>query len=135
MESAATTTVPLAMESDPTAAAAPQQPKTPRTPKPKSTFMLHDPVDMTCKGKFVASDFRYAALKAASKKVTDIHLRKTNSKEIRVFSGSIVLLDEPKEIRRGDRVITYLNKPTVKFSRKYVFDGTPPADEEEPPTV
>lgn len=104
----------------------------PRTKKPKSTFMLHDPADMTCKGKFVAADYRYAALKVASRGVADIYLRKTNSKEVRVFTGAVVPLDKPKEIHRGDRVITYHNKPTVKFVKKFVFDG-PTCDDPETP--
>lgn len=103
--------------------------RTPRAKKTKSTFMLHSPPTMSCKGKFVAADYRYAALKVASRGVADIYLRKTNSREVRVFKGSIVPLDTPKEIRRGDRTITYHNKPVVKYVRKFVFDGTPPDEE------
>lgn len=100
------------------------------TSKKKSTFMLHDPDTMTCKGKFVAMDFRYAALKCASRGNTTIYLRKTNTREIRVFEGAIVELEQPKEIRRGDRVITYRTKPVVKFLRKFVFENAP-VDEPE----
>lgn len=97
--------------------------------KPKCTFMLHDPADFSSLGKYQSTDFRYAALKVASRGHKTILLRKTNSKEMREFVGDVVALDTPKEIHRGDRVIKYTRKPTVKFVRTFVFQGEV-ADEE-----
>lgn len=94
-----------------------------RNVKSKVTFMLHDPEDMSSMGKYQSTDYRYAALKAASKGWEKILLRKTNSKEVREFSGTNLPLDTPKEINRGDRVITYTKKPAVKFLRKFTFAG------------
>lgn len=110
-----------------TAAAAAAAPK---EKKPKSTFMLHDPKDLSSLGKYQSTDFRYAALKVASRGHKTILLRKTNTREIREFSGDVVALDQPKEIHRGDRVIKYTRKPVVKFVKKWVFQGEVPDDEE-----
>ena len=90
---------------------------------PKFTFMLHDSSDMSSLGKYVSTDYRYAALKVASRGHTRILLRKTNSREIREFVGEVVTLDVPKEIHRGDRVIKYFKKPTVKFVKRWVYSG------------
>ena len=95
----------------------------PKTAKPKSTFMLHEEGTMASLGKYQSTDFRYAALKVASRGHTNILLRKTNTKEIREFKGKVVNLDTPKEIRRGDRVIKYSKKPEVKFVKKWVYHG------------
>ena len=100
------------------AAAAP-----PKKQGAKFTFMLHDPVDMSSLGKYVSTDYRYAALKVASRGHTRILLRKTNTKEIREFAGEVVPLEVPKEIHRGDRVIRYYKKPTVKFLKRWVYAG------------
>ncbi len=101
--------------------------------KPKSTFMLHDPKDFTPLGKFVSTDYRYAALKCASRGHERILLRKTNTKEVREFAGKVVTLDTPKQITRGNpaRTITYSKKPTVKFVGKSVYAG-PPVDDDAP---
>lgn len=98
--------------------------------KSKSTFMLHDPVDMSSLGKYVSTDYRYAALKVASRGHKKILLRKTNTKEVRQFDGDVVTLDTPKEIHRGDRVITYNKKPTVKCVGKFIYNG--PVDDDAP---
>lgn len=109
-------------------------PKAKPAPKPKNTFMLHDPKDLSSLGKYQSTDFRYAALKVASRGHKQILLRKTNTKEIREFAGDVVALDQPKEIHRGDRVIKYSKKPVVKFVKKWVYQGpleddtTTPAD-------
>lgn len=100
--------------------------------KPKSTFMLHDPNDLSSLGKYQSTDFRYAALKVASRGHKKILLRKTNTKEIREFNGDVVALDQPKEINRGDRVIKYTKKPVVKFVKKWVYQGPLEDDTEEP---
>lgn len=97
--------------------------------KPKRTFMLHDPKDLSSLGKYQSTDFRYAALKVASRGHKKILLRETNTKEIREFQGDIVPLAAPKEIKRGDRTITYSKKPVVKFAKKWVYNG-PLGDDE-----
>lgn len=112
---------PAAAEPKP-AARAPTSPAE-RKKHPKFTFMLHDPSDMSSLGKYVSTDYRYAALKVASRGHTRILLRKTNTKEIREFTGNVVTLDTPKEIHRGDRVIRYSKKPVVKFVKKWVYQG------------
>lgn len=105
-------------------AASPKASTKATTKKPKATFMLHDPKDMSSLGKYSSTDFRYAALKVASRGYKHILLRKTNTKEIREFTGDIVNLDKPKEIHRGDRVITYSKKPVVKFVKKWTYQGS-----------
>ena len=102
------------------AAAVPAVPA--KNKRPKFTFMLHDSEDMSSLGKFVSTDFRYAALKVASRGHTNIILRKTNSKECREFRGDVLSLDEPQEIRRGERIIRYQKKPIVKFVRKWIWE-------------
>lgn len=105
-------------------AAASEAPATKRTPRPKHTFMLHDPADLSSLGKYQSTDFRYAALKVASRGHKKILLRKTNTKEIREFKGDVVALDKPKEIHRGDRVIKYSKKPVVNFVKKWIYQGS-----------
>jgi hypothetical protein len=102
-----------------------------RTKKPRYTYMLHNPEDMSSLGKYVSTDYRYAALKVASRGFKKILLRKTNSKEVREFDGDVVTLDTPKIIKRADREIEYFKKPTVKFVKKYVYGGVLPAEEPE----
>jgi hypothetical protein len=93
--------------------------------------MLHDPANMSSLGKYVSTDYRYAALKVASRGHKRILLRKTNSKEVREFVGDVVPLETPKQISRGNRVISYNKKPTVRYVRKFVFSGNLPEDETE----
>jgi hypothetical protein len=104
-----------------------------KTRKPKCTFMLHDPKDLSSLGKYQSTDFRYAALKVASRGHKAILLRKTNTKEMREFTGDVVPLDAPKEIHRGDRVIKYTKKPVVKFVKKWVYAGAVDDDEVDTP--
>lgn len=94
-----------------------------KTPRPKSTFMLHDPTTFASLGKYVSTDARYSALKAASRGIADIYLRKTNSKIVYHYTGSVVTLDEPQIVMRGTRQIQYTKKPVVKFLGKFVYDG------------
>lgn len=108
---------------------------TPRQRKAKHTYMLHDPTCMSSLGKFVSTDYRYAALKVASRGHTDIVLRKTNTRECRQYKGEVVTLDEPKEIRRGERTITYHKKPRVTFVRKWVYAGPAVSDDPEETTT
>lgn len=105
----------------------------PRAPRPRHTFMLHDPTDFSPLGKYVSTDYRYAALKVASRGHTQILLRKTNSREIREYAGKITPLDTPKLITRGNppRTIQYNKKPSVHFLRKFIFQQAIPADEQE----
>lgn len=107
----------------------------PKVAKAKSTFMLHDPTDFSSLGKYQSTDFRYAALKVASRGHTNILLRKTNTKEMREFTGAVVPLETPKEIHRGDRVIRYTKKPVVKFVKRWVYNGTVNDDEDDSATA
>lgn len=93
----------------------------PKVKKDKVTFMLHEPDTMRSVGKYMATDYRYAALKVATQGHKRILLRKTNSKEIYEYNGDVIRLDTPKIITRGSRPITYEKKPTVKFVRKFIF--------------
>lgn len=102
-----------------------------KTPKPKFTFMLHDPKTFESLGKYVSTDARYSALKAASRGVKDIYLRKTNSKIIYKYKGDIVTLDTPQVVKRGSREIVYSKKPVVKFQEKFVYQGNLDLDTEE----
>jgi hypothetical protein len=90
--------------------------------KPRRTFMLHSPTDMTALGRFVSTDWRYAALKAASRGHTKILLRQTGTREVREFDGARVEIS-PKEITRGGRSIVYTHRPQVKFQRKFLYAG------------
>ncbi len=102
-----------------------------RAPRARHTFMLHDPTDYSPLGKYVSTDYRYAALKVASRGHTQILLRKTNSREIREYAGKITPLETPKLITRGDppRTIQYNKKPSVHFLRKFIYQQAIPADE------
>ena len=91
--------------------------------KERRTFMLHSPSDMSSLGRFISTDWRYAALKAASRGHTDIYLRHTGTREVRQFMGSREEV-APKQIVRGGRTITYSHQPRVKFIRKFKFTGT-----------
>lgn len=99
------------------------------TGRPKKTFMLHVPGDMSAAGRFVAPGYREAALKAASRGHTDILLRKSGTREIRQFQGFIETLSAPKVVKRGDREVLFSKKPNVKFVKKYQFDGKVQDDE------
>ncbi len=90
--------------------------------KPKRTFMLHSHVDMSALGRFVSTDWRYAALKAASRGHTKILLRQTGTREVREFNGDKVAI-APKTITRGGRTIVYTHRPQVKYVRKFMYDG------------
>jgi hypothetical protein len=98
-----------------------QQP-VPKEKKPRRTFMLHSAEDMTALGRFISTDWRYAALKAASRGHKKILLRQTGTREVREFDGDRIEI-EPKEINRGGRVIKYTHRPQVKFNRKFVYSG------------
>ena len=106
--------------------------KTKKSPRPKSTFMLHAPPPPgggngigAGIGKFVSTDYRYAALKCASRKHTVIHLRKTNSKLVYEFQGGIQALETPHTVKRGDQEFVCKNRPFVKFIRTYVANTIP----------
>lgn len=96
--------------------------KAPVNKKPKRTFMLHSSDDMTALGRFISTDWRYAALKAASRGHTNILLRQTGTREVRKFDGQKVAIDA-KEITRGGRTITYTNRPQVKYTGKFTYAG------------
>lgn len=102
-----------------------------KTPKQKFTFMLHDPKTFESLGKYVSTDARYSALKAASRGVKDIYLRKTNSKIIYKYKGDVVTLDTPQVVKRGTREIKYYKKPVVKFQEKFVYQGNVDLDAAE----
>ena len=116
------TTDPLPRASTPPAAVA-----APKIKKPTRTFMLHDPVSMAALGRFVSTDWRYAALKAASRDHTKILLRQTGTREIREFQGAKITIP-PKIIVRGGREISYTHRPSVKFVHKFIYEGA--VDEE-----
>lgn len=104
---------------------------TPTAARAKSTFMLHDPADMSCAGRFVAPGYREAALKAASRGHGEILLRKSGTREIRQFKGVIETLDVPKIVKRGDREVAFHKKPNVKFEKKFYYDGKMSVDDEQ----
>ena len=97
-----------------------------------STYMLHDPQDMSSTGKFKSKGPKSAALKAASKGVKQIVLRKTNSKELWEYTGECVELDPPKVVRRGGQDITYRRKPAVQFVCKTIYSGDKQLDLDPP---
>lgn len=99
--------------------------------KPRCTFMLHDPKNFSSLGKYVSTDARYSALKAASRGIQEIYLRKTNSKLIYYYKGAVVTLDKPQVVMRGTREIVYTKKPIVKFQKKFVYDGDLNLDAED----
>lgn len=93
--------------------------------------MLHHPETFASLGKFQSTDWRYSALKVASRGHKKILLRKTNSKVVYEYNGSVVDLEEPQIVKRGEREIQYSKKPVVKFVRKFVYEGAIPEEEEE----
>lgn len=86
------------------------------------TFMLHDPKTMAALGRFVSTDWRYAALKACTRRHETILLRQTGTREVREFKGARVKI-EPKVIVRGGRTITYEYRPQVTSVRSFVYTG------------
>lgn len=125
------TELPAATQQDPAASGSAAPKKAPRNKKPKLTYMLHDPNTFASLGKYVSTDYRYAALKVASRGHKDIYLRKTNTKNVYQFAGDVVTLDTPQVIQRGERQITYTKKPTVRLVKKFVYTGPLQDDEEE----
>ena len=107
----------------------------PRVKKPKHSFMLHDPLTFASLGKFVSTDFRYSALKVASRGHNKILLSKTNIKVIYEYSGDVLELDTPQIVKRGEREIRYTRKPVVKFVKKYVYEGDIAPDSDADDTV
>ena len=110
----------------------PEAIKTPRTPKPKFTFMLHEPGTYKNLGTYKSPDPRYSALKAATRGVKDILLRKTNTKIIYKYKGDYITLDTPTVVKRGTREIKYSKKPVVKFEKKFVYEGALNFDDDAP---
>lgn len=106
-------------------ASTPATEKKTRNKRPRVTFMLHAPGTFESLGKFQSSDARYAALKCASRGHKNILLRRTNTREIHEYEGSVQDLDTPKEITRGNppRTIKYTKKPVVRFVKKFVYAG------------
>ncbi len=135
-----------ASTSDGPAAPAPAAAK-PKTCRPKCTFMLHDPKNLSSLGKFVSTDYRYAALKVASRAhkpnykalwvdgvaggASKILLRKTNTKEVRVFEGKSIDLKEPKKIFRGKQEVLYFKKPVVSELKGERFTISGNVDDDE----
>ena len=103
-----------------------------RKPKQKKTYMLHAVDTCECIGKMAGSDYRYSALKAASRGHKRIWVRQTNTKEMREYQGDIIKLATPKEVKRGDRTITYTQRPTVKLVNKWTYQGPTTGDDAEP---
>lgn len=112
----------LAPKTAPKTAKTAPTPKTTKTGKEKRTFMLHSPSDMSALGRFSSTDWRYAALKAASRGHTNIFLRQTGTREVRSFEGSRQEIPA-KEITRGGRTIVYTHRPAVKFLKKFTYAG------------
>lgn len=106
----------------PAVSEAPKAKNTTTNNKNKRTFMLHSGEDMTALGRFISTDWRYAALKAASRGHKKILLRQTGTREVREFEGNRIPI-EPKQITRGGRTITYTNRPQVKYVKKFTYAG------------
>lgn len=119
-------TTDLAPVLPPPANDAPAKPKTNAKAKAKHTFMLHEPKKgpnwMSALGRFVSTDARYAALKAASRGHVDILLRKTGTREVRRFEGARVPI-EHKVVERAGRKIVYTHRPSVKTNGSFTYDG------------
>ena len=118
---------------DPQQAQQPATEKT-KTKKEKSTFMLHCPNSLEALAKLSSVDFRYAALKVASRieKLPEnlrqedgslrIWLRKTNTKIVREYNGNVITLETPQEVIRQGRKIVYTKKPQVKYVKKMLWE-------------
>lgn len=115
-----------------------------KKPKQKFTYIAHCPKTFKVLNRITSSDFRYAALKVASRTgkcipegsiLEDgkfrIWLRKTNTQVIREYVGQIVTLDEPTIICRSGREIRYTRKPKVSFVRSFIFKTDALDDPEE----
>ena len=78
-------------------------------PWPPRMFMLHHPETREPLKKFTATDFKSAAMMAARRGHTDIHLREACTTEVRAFEGRI------HETAAGKKV------PKVKLRHKFAF--------------
>ena len=102
-----------------------------RVKRQREVYMLHDPVDFSCKGRFTSTGPRFAAQKAATRGFKKIYLRKTNTKKVYVYDGDIVTLESPQVVQRGDQTITYKKKSVIKAARKpFIYEGTLPEDDD-----
>lgn len=106
---------------------------TPRAPKKTHCFMLHDPKTMAFAGKYNSVSHRYAALKAATKGVTEIRLRQTNTKTVHDYTGWTSTLDKPRMVKRGDREIPYYKKPGATYNGSFEYAGK--LEKEEAPAA
>jgi len=94
-----------------------------RVSRKKKTYMLHHPEKFTCLGKYVSTTPRLAALKAASRKHTDILLRETNTRIMHRYEGGLKPLETPQVVKRGDQTVTYTNKPYVKTVGSFMMEN------------
>ena len=104
-------------------------------PRPKFTYMLHSPSDMSQVAKFVSPNYRSAALKAANRGHTTILLRRTNTSDVREFEGARKQLDTPTIVTRKDKSgnekeVAYRFSTRVSYKGKRPFAGGAPTDEE-----
>ena len=119
-----------------------EQTKKNRSPKPKHTYMLHDPVSLAPIAKMSSVDPRYCALKVASRMAklpesckgdvegtVKIWLRKTNTKILREYTGTTITLETPQKIVRAGREIVYTRRPSVKFVKTWVWGQDVPEEE------
>lgn len=106
----------MSSAADPVESTAAQGEAISRSKVAKRVYMLHDPKDYSCLGKYVSTAPRLAALKAASRKHTQILLRETNTKILHHYEGGIRPLDTPQRVTRGDPPVTveYTKKPFVR---------------------
>lgn len=106
-----------------------------RKTREKHTFIVHDPETMAVLARLSSVDYRYAALKCASKKeklpetaknddgTVKIWLRKAGTKNFREYKGDVVPLDNPQEVNRSGRVVVYTKKPVVTFVKAWTRDA------------
>ena len=97
----------------------------------KCTYILHGP-DNEVMAHYRSTSHRNAALKAASKKVTVIRIRRSGDKTVRIFEGT--LLDAPRTVKRGDKEICYKFQPRVRYLEAVPFVPRKPTPKAEPTT-
>jgi hypothetical protein len=86
------------------------------------TYFLYDPNVRGANGRpkkiavVKSRGHHKAALKGASRGMSQVMVRKADSPLVKVFRTSRQTLSPPKVVRRGDRTITFRTKPAAKLT-------------------
>ena len=91
--------------------------------KPIKSWIAHDPVTLKKIGSFKGRTPRSIAQKIATRnakmvdEIIPIVVRETGTRRLYHFDGQKIQLPEPKQVARGDRIVTYTTTTKVKTIR------------------